>query len=72
MNALGVALYRLGRYQEAEQRYREAIDIDPEYADALVNLAALRQANPDAAEPLLRRALKTNPKYPGSAGRCSA
>ena len=66
LNALGVALYNLGRYQEAEQRYREAIDIDPEYADALVNLAALLQANPDAAELLLRRALKINPKYPGA------
>ena len=66
LNALGVALYNLGRYQEAEQRYREAIDINPEYANALVNLAALLQANPDAAEPLLRRALKINPKYPGA------
>jgi Flp pilus assembly protein TadD len=66
LNALGVALNRLGRYQEAEQRFREAIDIDPEYADALVNLASLLQANPAAAEPLLRRALKINPKYPGA------
>jgi tetratricopeptide (TPR) repeat protein len=66
LNGLGVALYNLGRYQEAEQRYREAIDIDPEFAEALVNLAALLQANPGAAEPLLRRALKTNPKYPGA------
>jgi tetratricopeptide (TPR) repeat protein len=66
LNALGVALFRLGRYQEAEQRYREAIDIDPEYADALFNLAALLQANPEAAEPLVRRALKINPKFPGA------
>jgi Flp pilus assembly protein TadD len=66
LNALGVALYNLGRYQEAEQRYREAIDLDPEYADALVNLAALLQTDPDAAEPLLRRALKVNPKYRGA------
>ena len=66
LNSLGVALYNLGRYHEAEQRYREAIDIDPEYVDALVNLAALLQANPGAAEPLLRRALKINPKYPGA------
>jgi tetratricopeptide (TPR) repeat protein len=66
LNALGVALYNLGRYQEAEQRYREAIDINPEYANALVNLAAVLQANPEVAEPLLRRALKINPKYPGA------
>jgi Flp pilus assembly protein TadD len=66
LNALGVALYNLGRYQEAEQRYCEAIDVDPEHADALVNLAALLQAKPDAAEPLLRRVLKINPKYRGA------
>ena len=66
LNALGVALFNLGRFQEAEQRYREAIDIDPEYANALVNLAALLQASPKAAEPLLRRVLKINPKYPGA------
>jgi Flp pilus assembly protein TadD len=66
LNALGVALYNLGRYQEAEQRYREAIDANPEYANALVNLAALQQANPQEAEPLLRRVLKINPKYPGA------
>jgi Flp pilus assembly protein TadD len=66
LNALGVALYNLGRYQEAEQRYREAIDVNPEYANALVNLAALRQAEPKEAEQLLRRVVKINPKYPGA------
>ncbi len=65
LNALGVALYNLGRYQEAEQRYREALDANPAYANALVNLAALQQADPKEAEPLLRRVLKINPKYPG-------
>jgi tetratricopeptide (TPR) repeat protein len=66
LHGLGAALYNLGRYQEAEQRFREAIDIDPEFVDALVNLAALLQVNPTEAEPLLRRALKINPKYPGA------
>ena len=66
LNAIGVALYNLGRYQEAEQRYREAIDLDPEHADALVNLATLLQTNPEAAEPFLRRALKISPKYRGA------
>jgi tetratricopeptide (TPR) repeat protein len=66
LNALGVALYRLDRYHEAEQRYREAIEIDPEFADALFNLASLLQANPEAAEPLVRRVLKINPKFPGA------
>jgi Flp pilus assembly protein TadD len=66
LNALGVALFNLGRYQEAEQRYREAIDVNPGYANALVNLAALQQAKPEEAGPLLRRVLKINPKYPGA------
>jgi Flp pilus assembly protein TadD len=64
LNALGVALFNLRRYQDAEQRYREALDINPEYANALMNLAAVLQANPEAAEPLVRRVLKVNPKYP--------
>lgn len=64
LNALGVALYNLGRYQEAEQRCREAIDTDPENANALYNLAGLLQASPLEAEPCLRRVLKINPKYP--------
>ena len=46
LNSLGVALCSLGRYQEAEQRYREAIDVNPEYAEALSNLAGLRQGSP--------------------------
>ena len=66
LNALGVALYNLGRYQEAEQRYREAIDVNPEYANALVNLAALKQAEPKEAQQLLRQVVKINPKYPGA------
>ncbi len=66
LNSLGVALCNLGRYQEAEQRYREAIDVNPEYAEALSNLAGLRQGSPQEAEPLLRRVLKINPKFPGA------
>ncbi len=66
LNTLGVALYNLGRYQEAEQRFREAIDVNPEYAEALCNLAGLLQGSPQEAEPLLRRVLKINPKFPGA------
>jgi tetratricopeptide (TPR) repeat protein len=63
LNNLGVALAELRRYQEAEQCYREAIEINPEFAGALCNLADLVQGNPQEAEELLRRALKVNPKY---------
>ena len=64
LNTLGVALSNLGRYQEAEQRYLEALNVNPEYISALINLASLKQASPEVAEPLLRRALRINPKHP--------
>jgi tetratricopeptide (TPR) repeat protein len=63
LNTLGVALSNLGRYDEAEQRYLEALDVNPEYVSALINLASLKQASPEVAEPLLRRALRINPKH---------
>ena len=69
LNNLGVALCRLGRYQEGEQRYREAINIEPEFAEALCNLATLLQGDPQQAEEWLRRALRVNPKYPGARTR---
>jgi Flp pilus assembly protein TadD len=69
LNILGVALCRMHRYQEGEQRYREAIELDPGCADALSNLASVLQGNPQEAEHWLRRTLKVNPKYPGARSR---
>ena len=66
LNTLGVALCQLGRNQEAEQRYREAIEIDPGFVEALCNLASLLQGDPQEAEEYLRRALNANPKHPGA------
>ena len=63
LNNLGVALFSLARYQEAEQCYREALEINPELAGAYCNLADILQANPKEAEECLRRALRINPKY---------
>lgn len=63
LNNLGVALFSLARYQEAEQCYREALEINPQLAGAYCNLADLLQANPKDAEECLRRALRINPKY---------
>ncbi len=37
-NNLGVAYYKLGRYQEAIEAYKQAIRIKPDYADAHYNL----------------------------------
>lgn len=66
LNSLGVALLQLNRNQEAEQRYREAIDIDPVFVEALCNLASVLQGDPQEAEEYIRRALRVNPKHPGA------
>jgi tetratricopeptide (TPR) repeat protein len=66
LNTLGVALLELHRYQEAEQRYRQAIEIDPGFVEALCNLASVLQGDPQEAEEYLRRALRVNPKHAGA------
>jgi tetratricopeptide (TPR) repeat protein len=66
LNSLGVALLELHRYQEAEQRYREAIEIDPGFVEALCNLASVLQGDPQEAEEYVRRALRANPKHAGA------
>jgi tetratricopeptide (TPR) repeat protein len=60
---LGLALFRLGRYEEAERCYRESLEINPMSASTLCNLAMVLQSDPPEAEKYLRRALKLNPKY---------
>ncbi|HMH28192.1 MAG TPA: sulfotransferase [Steroidobacteraceae bacterium] len=60
---LGVALFSLGRYQEAERCYRQSLEINPMSAETLCNLAAVLHSNSREAEKYLRRALKINPKY---------
>ncbi len=66
LNTLGVALLELHRYEEAEQRYREAIEIDPGFVEALCNLASVLQGDPQEAEEYVRRALRANPKHVGA------
>jgi tetratricopeptide (TPR) repeat protein len=67
-NLLGVALCKLGRFEEAEQHFRKAIGIKPKLAEAHANLGnALRvtgQAEP--AENALRRALNLKPGDPSA------
>lgn len=58
---LGNAEARLGRTQAAEEAYRKALELQPDAADTLNNLAWLlyEQKRVDEAEPLARKAAAT-------------
>ena len=59
-----MTLSRLGREEEAEASYREALAIDPNYEEAHYNLGArLGENNPTEAEKHFRRALELDPDY---------
>lgn len=64
-NNFGVALWKLGRCQEAEQQFRQSISIRATNADAQFNLGSLLRVmgRVDESELPLRRALKLNPKH---------
>jgi tetratricopeptide (TPR) repeat protein len=53
-----------GNLQEAIMHLKKAVDIDPEFTDALVNLAAtnLMLQHPEAAIPPLESAIKSDPQ----------
>jgi tetratricopeptide (TPR) repeat protein len=63
-NNLGVALWKVGRYQDAVEQLRRAAGIQPTYADAQFNLGTLLRLTGQVAESEmpLRRAVKLNPK----------
>jgi tetratricopeptide (TPR) repeat protein len=62
-NHLGMALCRLGRYQEGGEHYRRAIGAKESYAEAHCNLGSLlrSQGRIKESEQPLRRALKLKP-----------
>lgn len=64
-NGLGIALARLGRYQEAEEQLRRAIGIRSAFPEAHYNLAGVLQVTGrfQESEMPLRRALKLKPAY---------
>jgi len=64
-NGLGIALARLGRYDEAEQQLRRAIGIRSAFPEAYFNLAGVLQLTGrfQESEMALRRALKLKPAY---------
>lgn len=59
---LGVLDQKLGNNTEASSEYHRALQIDPNFTDALYNLATLVAArNPTSAISLYRRALRNSP-----------
>ena len=68
LNNMGVALYRLKRYAQAEALFRETLDLDPAWIDPRVHLAGalFRQGHYDEAEAEVRRAMATEPDHPGA------
>jgi Flp pilus assembly protein TadD len=61
---LGVSLSRLGRKDEAEASYREALSVDPQFDEAYYNLGVLlADSNPTAAAELFCKALSLDPNY---------
>jgi tetratricopeptide (TPR) repeat protein len=64
LTLLGVALRHLGRNLDAEQAYRQAIRLDPDWGEAYFNLGVLLQEDQrSVAQALFRRALSIDPEY---------
>jgi Flp pilus assembly protein TadD len=65
--AAAVAAHRRGQLQAAADRYAAALEKDPTFVEALVNLARidLERGDLDAAGQRLARAVSLRPEYPG-------
>jgi tetratricopeptide (TPR) repeat protein len=63
---LGLALFHLGRYREAEDALRFALSLDPELQAAYYNLGLVMTAEkrPDEAKAFFRRARQIAPESP--------
>jgi tetratricopeptide (TPR) repeat protein len=67
-NNMGRVHLRNGQLDKARTEFRKALDLDPQNADALLNLASIQRAegrNVDA-ELLIKRALQVNPNSIGA------
>ncbi len=64
---LGLALYYLGRYEEALGHHRAALTLQPEFPAALLHLGAdlLETGELEAAAEAVERALELQPELPG-------
>jgi len=62
-NNLGVALTRMGRREEARQRYHEALSLDPDHCNAHINLgvALAEEGKIDEAAAHFREAIRIQP-----------
>ncbi|HZD92742.1 MAG TPA: tetratricopeptide repeat protein, partial [Candidatus Sulfotelmatobacter sp.] len=61
---LGATYQSLGETDRAEAEFRIALDIDPQYEEALFNLATLRmESDPDEASSFFQRAIEIDPQY---------
>jgi tetratricopeptide (TPR) repeat protein len=63
---LGLALFHLGRYREAEDALRFALSLDPQLQAAYYNLGLVlvAQKRPDEAKAVFRRAQQMGPESP--------
>jgi tetratricopeptide (TPR) repeat protein len=63
LNALGITLYRMGRYAEAAEQFKKAINIKESHPDAHAHLGGLLRSQGllTESEQHLRRALKLQP-----------
>ena len=70
LNNLGVALTAEGRHDEAMADYRQALSIDPDYADAHANVGheLLREGKLEEARGALVEALRLKPDLPLAQG----
>jgi hypothetical protein len=68
MNNLGLALKSVERFKDAEKVYRDALDRDPRYAAAWLNLGELMagQERYDDAIAAFHKALEAQPSYPAA------
>ena len=64
---LAVGQHQAGRFAEAEQIYRQILEIDPNHSDArnLLGLIAHRSGRSDLAIEYIRQAIGLNPGYEG-------
>ena len=65
LNALGMCYHRAGRIEEAEASFRRAVDLMPDFVEALSNLGlnVAQQGRREEAVALARRALRINPNF---------